>query len=50
MKNNKEKDKREATLIEKFNIFYSSNKDDKVGNIYSKYNCNVISNLNIWNF
>lgn len=50
MKNNKGKDKREATLIEKFNIFYSSNKADKVGNIYSKCGCKVISKLNIWNF
>lgn len=50
MTNNKGKDKREATLIEKFNIFYSSNKADKVGNICSKYSCEVISKLNTWNF
>lgn len=50
MKNNKEKGQEGSYINIELSHLYSSNKDDRVGNIYSKYSCNVISNLKIQNF
>lgn len=49
MKNNK-RNKREAMLVQKFNIFYFNNKGGKTENIDNTCVCDFIPDFNAWNF